>query len=260
MTQQDLLYEVAGGMATITVNRSDQHNSFTWSMWEQLRNLARQANSDPAVRAVVIQGAGGKAFASGADIRQMAQIDQETWLAGRHQLTEALEAVIQIEKPVIAQIQGYALGGGLELALACDMRYATPDSRLGIPAGKRGIVISLENYRRLMALIGPARTSDLVYTARLVSGEEAASMGLVNEVVPGDRLEERVREVVAQIYACSPSSARGSKRSITHCLTQPGPDSDPEIFALEAFASPDFREGVTAFLEKRAPNWGSGRK
>lgn len=258
MLEDDLLYAVADGAATITVNRPDSRNSFTWAMWDRLKELALRAGADPEVRAVVIRGAGGQAFASGADLRQMEGISAEEWRAGRQRLTEALDALIHLDKPVIAQIQGYALGAGFELALACDLRYASPEARLGIPAARLGIVLSLENYQRLVALLGQGRCSELALTARLWTAQEAAAAGLLNAVVPADQLDAHVRAVVSEICACSPAAIAGAKRSIVHSL--PRADVDPEAFAMAAFASPEFREGVRAFLEKRPPDWRCGAR
>jgi enoyl-CoA hydratase/carnithine racemase len=252
----DLLYERQGGVAWVTFNRPDKRNAMTWEMYDGLRRICDAAAEDPDLRVLVLRGAGDKAFVAGTDISQF-----QTFTDSRHALDyesrmdDIIGRLERLPRPTIAQLRGYAVGGGASIALACDLRLCTPDARIGIPIARTlGNCLSMNNYARLVDLIGPARTKELIFTARLVEAEAAAAMGLVNEIVEPERLEERMREVAEQIASYAPLTIQISKEAIRRVLEHRRPPHSNDLI-LKAYLSDDFREGVRAFLEKRTPSW-----
>src|SRR3712207_5924590 len=183
---EDLLYEVRDGIGFATLNRPQARNALTFPMYERLAALCAEVAEDPAVRALVVTGAGDKAFAAGTDISQFREFrTAEDALAYEARVDRVLTAIEGCPKPTIAAIAGACTGGGAAIAAVCDMRLGTADARIGFPIAKTlGNCLSMANYARLAALIGPARVIDLVYTARLVGAEEARSIGLLSEVLP----------------------------------------------------------------------------
>ena len=248
----------ADGVATLTLNRPEALNAFNSEQLRLLEQMLTEVAADPAIRAVVLTGAGERAFAAGADIREMAALSPEGGLAfGRlgHAVTRAVEALPQ---PVVAAVNGFALGGGCELAIACDIRiasenavFAQPEVSLGIPPGWGG-------SQRLPRLVGPGMAAEMILTGRRVAAAEALRIGLVNRVVPLPDLMPAAAELAATIAANGPVAVRAAKR-----LTALAFDGDP-VVGLETecavfgsvFGTPEQREGMGAFVEKRKPSFG----
>ena len=248
----------ADGVATLTLNRPEALNAFNTEQLRLLEQMLTEVAADPAIRAVVLTGAGERAFAAGADIREMAALSPEGGLAfGRlgHAVTRAVEALPQ---PVVAAVNGFALGGGCELAIACDIRiasenavFAQPEVSLGIPPGWGG-------SQRLPRLVGPGMAAEMILTGRRVAAAEALRIGLVNRVVPLPDLMPAAAELAAAIAANGPVAVRAAKR-----LTALAFDGDP-VVGLETecavfgsvFGTPEQREGMGAFVEKRKPSFG----
>jgi crotonobetainyl-CoA hydratase len=232
-------------------------------MLEELARAFGDAAVDPGARIVVLAGEGPH-FCAGADL---GELDSDTRGPGGARYEGAFEEVLagiaDHPLPVMAVIQGAALGAGCQLTVACDLAIAASDARIGIPSSRLGIIINFENVQRLVLSVGPKRASEILFTGAPVSGETAESWGLVNEAVPPNRLRERAEEVVQDILAAAPLSVRGSKRGIRAVLQKLSIDRESEGFrvadfdmmAADAFSSEDLQEGVRAFREKRKPEF-----
>ncbi|GAA0584824.1 enoyl-CoA hydratase/isomerase family protein [Craurococcus roseus] len=254
---EDLLYEVRDGIGFATLNRPQARNALTFPMYERLAALCGEIASDAGVRALIVTGAGDRAFAAGTDISQFRDFrTAEDALAYEARVDRALTAIEECPKPTVAAIAGACTGGGAAIAAVCDMRLGTADARIGFPIAKTlGNCLSMANYARLAALVGPARVIDLVYTARLVGAEEARSIGLLSEVLP-DRaaLLARAEELARTLAGHAPLTLRATKEAMRRLrLAARAVDGD-DLVAM-CFTSADFREGVESFLARRPPRW-----
>jgi enoyl-CoA hydratase/carnithine racemase len=252
----EILVTRDGPIVTLTFNRPQARNAMTWAMYEQLSNTCDEVDADDSVRVLVLKGAGGKSFVAGTDISQFtafksAEDGLEYERGGDHR-SGRLE---QVRKPVIAQIQGYAVGGGFGIAAVCDVRIATPDARFGVPIARTlGNCLSMETYSRFVDLLGPSRVKDLIFRARLMPAEEALQAGFVHEIVEPDQIDARVREVAEQVASYAPITLRVTKEALRRIQEQRRLTGGEDLIQ-ETYGSADFREGVQAFLEKRKPNW-----
>jgi enoyl-CoA hydratase/carnithine racemase len=254
---EDLLYEVRDGIGFATLNRPQARNALTFPMYERLAALCGEIASDPDVRALVVTGAGDRAFAAGTDISQFRDFrTAEDALAYEARVDRVLVAIEECPKPTIAAIAGACTGGGAAIAAVCDMRLGTADARIGFPIAKTlGNCLSMANYGRLAALIGPARVIDLVYTARLMGAEEARSAGLLSEVLP-DRaaLLARAEELARTVAGHAPLTLRATKEAMRRLRLAARSVEGDDLVAM-CFTSDDFREGVESFLARRPPAW-----
>ena len=226
-----MLASVEEGIGWITFNQPEKRNAISLSMWEALGMILESFNNDPAVRVVVMKGAGGKAFVSGADIsefeakrsnaRQRAEYGEVAAAANRGLAT--------INKPLIAMIQGYCIGGGLATALNADVRFATPESTFGIPAARLGLGYEMSGLRALLALVGPAHARDIMISARYFKAEEARQMGLINFVVEPEQLESEVTGYAQTIAGNAPMTIRAARRTLRE-LQKPEHQQDPVRF------------------------------
>jgi len=252
----EVLWEREGALALLTFNRPEARNAMTWAMYDGLAAGCDAVDTDDELRVLILRGAGGKAFVAGTDIGQFQSFrTHEDAIDYERRMDRVITRLETVTKPTIAAIAGVAAGGGAAIALACDLRYCTPESTIGIPIARTiGNCLSMANYARLVDLIGPARTKELIFRARLVPAEEAQQAGLVNEVVPADRLEERVREVAREIAGHAPITLRVTKDALRRLqLARRPPECDDLV--VQAYLSEDFREGVSAFLAKRRPTF-----
>lgn len=255
----ELLFERAGHTAAVTFNRPQARNAMTWGMYDALYDACERVDADDDVRVVVLRGAGGAAFVAGTDIRQFADFGSGAQggadgVAYEERIGRVVERLAAVRVPTVAVIDGYAVGGGLFLAAACDLRICTPDARLGLPIARTlGNCVSIQTCARLVALLGTARTLQLVYTAALLDAEEARQAGLVGEVVPRAGLDDRVRALCEQIAAHAPLTLRVSKQMVRRLQERDLPEADDLVAAC--YGSADFREGVAAFIDKRKPEW-----
>ena len=243
-----------GAVAVLTFNRPEARNAMTWAMYDALAAACDTVDADDELRVLILRGAGGRAFVAGTDISQFQAFEtSEDALDYERRMDRVITRLEGVGKPTLAAIAGVAAGGGAAIALACDLRYCTPESTIGIPIARTiGNCLSMANYARLVDLLGPARTKELIFRARLLPAEEARQAGLVNEVVAADRLEERVREVAREIAGHAPITLRVTKEALRRLqLARRPPECDDLI--VQAYLSEDFREGVQAFLAKRAP-------
>ncbi|HUG17171.1 MAG TPA: enoyl-CoA hydratase/isomerase family protein [Thermomicrobiales bacterium] len=253
---QDVLFERRGQVAWLTFNRPHARNAMTFEMYDAISRACDDVESDPELRVLVLTGAGDKAFVAGTDISQFqAFTDPEDALGYETRMDAVITRLESVQRPTIAAIRGYAVGGGAAIAAACDMRICSPDAKFGVPISRTlGNCLSTNGYARLIDLIGPARTKALIFTASMVSAEEALQIGLANEVVESDRLEARVTEVAEQIAKNAPITIQVTKEAVRRIMLHRRQKRDEELI-LRAYMSEDFKEGVSAFLEKRQPEW-----
>jgi enoyl-CoA hydratase/carnithine racemase len=254
---EDLLYEANHGIGRITFNRPQVLNAFTFEMYERMAEICRQMEGDSSVRALVLTGAGGKAFASGTDISQFRTFSRpEDALEYEARMDRVLDALESCPIPTIAAIAGTCTGGGLSIAACCDLRIGAANSRLGCPIGRTlGNCLSFSNYVRLTALLGPARVKEIIFTARLVGAEEARALGLISEILPDDAsLQSRADELARIVASQAPLTLRVTKEALRRIKDKMVRDEDCELL-LTCYMSRDFREGVDSFLSKRKPNW-----
>jgi enoyl-CoA hydratase len=257
LSTDKLLAHVADGVGWVTFNQPERHNAMSLEMWQALGDVMEAFDRDDSVRAVVLTGAGGKAFVSGADISEFEaqraneqQRQQYGRISGR-----GYSALARCQKPVIAMIRGYCLGGGLVIALAADLRFATSGSKFGVPAAKLGLGYDYAGVAALSRLVGPARSADILYSARHLSADEALRYGLIEFVSDDAQLEANVREYVATIVRNAPLTIRAVKASLQAYAryTQRGDLTEVERMVAQCYDSEDYREGRRAFLEKRRP-------
>lgn len=254
----DILVRQDGAIATVTFNRPHMRNAISLAMWREIARVAGELGKDDRVRALVFRGAGTKAFASGADISEFKEVrkDTATALAYSQETDAAYHAIRRCPKPTVAMIYGFCMGGGMALAMACDLRFAAKGARFGIPAARLGIIYGLESTRWLVELVGSAYAKDILFSARTVEAEEALAIGFVNRLLPVKKLEPYTYGFLEKVAANAPLSVRGAKL-IIEAAAGGGVERETEIrrLALEAFESEDYKEGTRAFLEKRPPHF-----
>ncbi len=244
-------------VATITLNRPDVLNAFDTEHLNNLREQIQELSNDHDIRAVILTGAGERAFAAGADIAEMrtkSPSQAYEFSALGHSVCLAIEAAPQ---PYIAAVNGYALGGGCEIALACDIRIASENAALGQPEVTLGILPGWGGTQRLTRLVGPGIARELIYTGRRVRADEAAQLGLVNAVYPLTELMDKARDMATQIASNAPIAVRRSKDAISRALDvelDTGLAYEANVFAL-SFDTSDQKEGMGAFLERRKPDF-----
>lgn len=250
---------IADGIGIITFNNPAKLNAISAEMAEGLAQALTDMRDDPEVKVVVLTGAGEKAFISGGDVSQFEKTRPNAEVASRsaERFRQRQSVLADFPKPTIASIRGYCLGGGLGTALNADIRIASTDSKFGIPAARLGIAYGFEGLRRLVSLVGPSRARLILYTGSRLSAEEAFAFGLIDRLVPGDRLWPATLELAQQIARNAPLAISAAKITIKQILKDPQDrdmDSVREIGRI-CMDSADFREGRTAFMEKRAPKF-----
>jgi enoyl-CoA hydratase len=252
-----MIAEKDGAIGRLIFNNPARHNAVSLDMWQAVAQIMDDFNSDDAIRVIVVTGAGGKAFVSGADISEFKEKRaSEEAAAAYAKVSEGARLKLQETlKPTIAMIRGYCIGGGLATALNCDIRVAAEGSKFGIPAAKLGLGYAYDGIRKLIDIVGPAYAREIFYTARQFSGEEALQMGLINRLVPDGELEDTVKNYCDTIAANAPLTIRSAKIAVREALKDAG-ERDMELCrraVAECFASEDYTEGRTAFMEKRRP-------
>jgi len=252
---ENVLYAKKGAIAYITINRPKVLNALNTRTWADLRVAFAQAGSDADVRGVILTGAGDKAFIAGADIGEVSSMSATEAERSSSTGQAVLSAVENLGKPVVAAINGFALGGGCETAMACTLRIAAETARFGQPEVKLGLLPGGGGTQRLPRLVGKGRALQLILTGEVITAQEAWRIGLVNEVVPLAKLISRAEEILAQIFSNAPLATRFSldavNKGVDTSLAQ-GQALEAAYFGLCA-ATEDKKEGTTAFLEKRAP-------
>ncbi len=253
-----LSFERTGAAATIVLNRPEAMNALTLAMWRELAETLRALSADRRVRVIVLRGAGERAFSAGADIREFPTLrtGQAAAAAYDRAVAEALDAIAAAPQPVLAAIRGLAVGGGLEIAAACDLRIASDDARIGLPIGRLGVMPGLGECRALLRLLPPGKVVELVLRSDLLDAEEAYRWGLVTEVVAAARFEARLQEWIEHLSALSPDTVRACK-SVLRLALSGATEADERYQGLLAsvYEGEYYREGVRAFLEKRTPRF-----
>jgi enoyl-CoA hydratase/carnithine racemase len=258
MPQTDkMLSRKEGGVGYVIFNNPERHNAVSLEMWEAASEYLDDFANDKAVRVVVFCGAGGKAFVSGADISKFESERSSKEAIDRYNIAvdKANTAIYEFSKPTIAMIQGYCIGGGVGLALCCDMRICSDNSKFGVPAAKLGLGYGFKGIKKLVDVVGPSFAKEIFYTARQFTAAEAKDMGLVNRVVPAAELETYVKNYAETISANAPLTVDAVKYIVGQVLTDESTRDLKKCADLVAqcFASKDYTEGRTAFMEKRRP-------
>lgn len=253
-------YERQGNVAIVTLNRPDRMNTLGGTLKQDLASaFFEHARQDEEVRCVLLTAVGDRAFCAGADIKERAQkvAGMHDYFFMQQRTHELFSGIESFEKPVIAALNGAALGGGLELALCCDIRIAADHSKVGLPEVKLGVIPAAGGTQRLTRLVGPAIAKELIFTSSMLTADEAQRLGIVNRVVPASRLQETALELASQIARQPPLAVRFAKQAINL-----GADVDIDhALQFEKFAaamiinSEDRKEGMRAFVEKRTPEF-----
>jgi enoyl-CoA hydratase/carnithine racemase len=244
-----------GAIGWLVFNNPERRNAVSLDMWEAMPKVLADFGADDAIRAVVLTGAGDKAFVSGADISQFEKERSTAETVAHYDAVgeKAQAALKNFDKPVIAMIRGYCIGGGLNIANLCDLRIAADDARFGIPAAKMGLGYRAGSMKTLVDIVGPAFALEIMITARQFSAEEALRMGLVHKVVPVPGLEAATRQYCEMIAANAPLTLRAAKRIIREVGAAKYDAAACQAWVKECFDSEDYREGRRAFMEKRRP-------
>lgn len=255
-----ILVENSGSVTTITFNRPDQRNAISYEMWRSLGDILQDLETDLATRCVVFRGAGGEAFSAGADIKDFDVHRYDARSAARYAeaFESALERTENLRCPTVSAIQGFCVGGGLELAAATDIRIATTGSKFGVPVARLGLTAGWDELRRMIAVAGIPAVKYLLLSGRIIDIEEATRFGLVTAVVQNHDFEETIERLTQQIAAGAPLVARDHKLMIRRLSIEPDTEKlseDDFNLQFRVFDSADFREGVAAFKNKRRPQF-----
>ncbi|MFM2136735.1 MAG: hypothetical protein RL021_2135 [Bacteroidota bacterium] len=258
-TYNNILISSADHVLTVTVNRPDKLNALNHETIQEIGDAVAAAEKDPSVAAIIITGAGPKSFVAGADIAEFSNYSVEEGKklsADGHKVFKRIE---DCSKPVIAAVNGFALGGGCELAMSCHLRVASDNAKFGQPEVKLGVIPGYAGTQRLVQLIGKGKAMELLMTADMIGAEEACRLGLVNHVVPQDQLMGKVLEIIAKIKAQSPRAVAGVIRCVDAYFHEgeDGFKTEVEEFG-KCFGTDDFKEGVNAFMEKRKAEFRRG--
>src|SRR5687767_2434240 len=259
MPSDKMISKVEGGVGWMVFNNPERHNAISLEMWEAALEIMAAFSADPAVRVMVVTGAGGKAFASGADISKFKDERQEAAAVAHYQATtqKAYSAIQGMTIPTIAMVRGYCIGGGTAAAVCCDIRICTENAKFGVPAAKLGLGYGLQRAEPLVDLVGPAYAKEMFFTGRQFTAQEAEKMGLVNRVVPDDQLESVINEMAKTIAENAPLTVKCAKLVVGEVVKDPDKrDVAATERAVEAcFKSADYKEGQAAFMEKRKPKF-----
>jgi enoyl-CoA hydratase/carnithine racemase len=246
-----------GGVGFVVFNNPERHNAVSLDMWEATKLILDGFAADSDIRVVVLTGAGGKAFVSGADISKFASERATAEAQRAYNMTSdaAYSSIADFPKPTIAMIKGYCLGGGLGLATCCDLRICSDNSRFAVPAARLGVGYGYKGLKRLVDIVGPAFAKEIFYTARQFDAAEALAMGLVNRVIPAADLESYVKSITDMICANAPLTIQAVKFTVGEILKDESHRDLARSAAMveQCFASRDYTEGRTAFMEKRKP-------
>ena len=257
MAYETISVSLEEGIAILKINRPRVLNALNRATLLEIQRALKELEKDPEVRVLIITGEGEKAFVAGADISEMAPMNPQEALEFSKLGHETLSLIEEFPSPVIAAVNGYALGGGLELVLACDIILASENARLGLPEVTLGICPGFGGTQRLPRLIGKARAKELIFTGEMIDAKKAYEFGIVNKVVPQDKLLDEAKEIARKIAKNGPLAVRAAKRLVEKGLEtslRSGEAMEIEAWA-NLFATEDQKEGMKAFLEKRKPEF-----
>ncbi|MGO4395266.1 enoyl-CoA hydratase [Variovorax sp. M-6] len=259
MSEGHIRIETAAGVGTLVISHAHKQNAMTLAMWKQLATAVQTLASDRAVRVLVLTGEGNASFVSGADISEFAQqrSGADAVATYDHAVATAQRVLAECAKPTVARIQGICMGGGIGIALACDLRFASSNARFRMPAARIGLGYAFEGMLRLVRLLGAPATFDLFYTARSFEAPEAMRLGLVNDSINAEAFDAEVASRVALISQNAPLALRAAKAAILATLEPPTAQAREVVDAMvrQCFASRDYAEGQAAFAERRAPHF-----
>ncbi|MCB0395240.1 MAG: enoyl-CoA hydratase/isomerase family protein [Flavobacteriales bacterium] len=256
VTYENLLADVEAGILTLTINRPDKLNALNRATLEEIRSVVLEASDDQEVKGIIITGAGEKAFVAGADIKEFLDISPEEGKAFAANGQAIFKMIEDCHKPVIAAINGFALGGGCELAMACHLRVASENARFGQPEVNLGLIPGYGGTQRLIQYVGKTKAAELLMTGDMITGEEALKLGLLNALTSKEELMTKTRELLDKVLSKSPVAVKG----VIRCLDAHFKDGE-DGFVTEVeefgkcFGTEDFKEGTSAFLEKRKPQF-----
>jgi enoyl-CoA hydratase len=254
MSYKNLIFEGHDRIGIIKMNRPEVRNALNWETWMELEDVLKRLQGEPNLRVGIITGVGDEAFIAGADLQMLRDRTPQDAIDASKKANEILLFMESMKEPMIAAINGWALGGGCEIALACDIRIASEKAQIGQTEVRVGIMPGYGGNVRLMRLIGSGRAKEMIYTGRIVNAQEAERIGLVNRVVPHEKLMDEAMALARQI-ASGPAAIHFAKQSMfqaTQHHFKEALNQDSEIYG-EVYKTKDFKEGVTAFLEKRKP-------
>jgi enoyl-CoA hydratase len=254
LAYQNLIYDTDGGVGIIRFNRPEVRNALNWDTWMEFEDALKRLHADPNQRVAIVTGAGDEAFVAGADIRMLKERSPQDAINASTKVNEILVFMESMDEPVIAAINGYALGGGCELALACDIRLASDRAQIGQTEVRIGIMPGYGGNVRLLRLVGPGHAKEMIYSGKIISAQEAERIGLVNRVIPHEKLWEEATALAKQI-ARGPAAVHVAKKSLFLASGHSYLEAlrrDSELYG-DVYKTQDFKEGVTAFLEKRKP-------
>lgn len=255
-------WEQRGDISTIILDRAPKRNAMTLDMWQDLRAVAAACVVDGSARVVMVRGVRQGDFSAGADVGEFGAVRQGEQAAAAYSqvVDKALTAITSLPVPSIAVIEGYCVGGGCELAMACDLRISSSDAQFGVTPAKLGIVLSLPSVQRMAAAIGPSATKYLLLTAKLVSADQALAMGLIHEVHDPGRVEAAAWDLAEQVASLAAVTHRGTRNIVARVIRgQTEPDEELAELYLASYRSREYQEGVQAFLSRRTPNFRSLR-
>jgi enoyl-CoA hydratase len=255
---EQLIVEKANGVGQIFFDNQARRNAMTFEMWRDLPLVLEDFMADDDIRVVVVAGKGGKSFCAGADISQFAEArsSEDATALYNEAVSNASIALAGIAKPTIAKIEGFCIGGGVGIALCCDLRIANDVSTYAVPAAKLGLGYGHEGLKRLVDLVGPSSAKEIFFTARQFTPDEAVTMGLINRVVPRALLDAYVDDYTKRMAENAPLTIHAAKTVINELVESGGPDFERcQQVVDDCFASEDYKEGRTAFMEKRKPQF-----
>lgn len=254
MSSEPIYLTRDGEVAEMVLNRADKHNALNRQIWNSITELCREVADDPDIKVLILRGAGGKAFAAGADISEFKDVHAtpESAQAYHGEIRLAYNALSTLNKPTIAMVNGICFGGGCAIALCCDMRYAARDARFCIPPARLGLTYSLFETKRLCDLVGPAKTKEMLMGAKVIEAEEAFTVGLATRLFERDELETETRAFARELASLSQFTIRNVKTIVGEILAGAVDETEnSKALAARAFDEPDYAEGRDAFLEKR---------
>lgn len=254
MNYESIKLNIDDKIATVTINRPESLNALNAQVFSDLDHVFDTLAANHAVRCVIVTGSGEKSFVAGADIKEFSSFNAEEAKALSQRGHIIFNKIENLNKPVIAAINGFALGGGLELAMACHIRYASDNAKLGLPEVTLGLIPGYGGTQRLPKLVGKGLANEIIFSAKMISAEKAKEIGLVNDVFPQQELLQKANELAAQIVKNSPQGISQAIKAVNASETENGMAAEIDCFG-DLFAKDDFKEGVSAFLEKRKPSF-----
>jgi enoyl-CoA hydratase len=255
MTDGSVTFSQVGSAGHILFDRPDARNAMTWKMYDELALACEKVKEEPSIKVATLRGVGGKAFIAGTDISQFQKFSSgEDGIDYEKNIEAYLSALLSIQVPTLAVIEGWAVGGGLAIAAACDIRIATPDARFGVPIARTlGNCLSVKNLARLTAVFGLSRVNKMLFLSEMLDADEAKTAGFLSEIILAESIGERADEIAMRLSNNAPVTLRVTKQALSRLAVESDPNDEDLI--RQCYGSQDFRNGVKAFVEKKKPVW-----